>query len=1187
MDFGKLFKRQKSVKDKGKAQRSSANRNSQRSSTVTENSNAVPSRLNQRRPSNNTAAGPSVVSRDVNRWSRSSDDGRDTHRGREYPQSETNLPRAINNNQSAGAYLKRKSSSPALYSDTRNLHAHPLSHGNNFSLPRSPLADDRHYHSEDRLFGPDVANITALVELQNVEPPPYHDCIPPSSNSRSRDDLIHAVNHVQNDTDSSWDDSESSDEPNTAGVQNKVLTPRVDDPVQELPTPVEHKPDDDVVDGIRRFRFRSKKSRKEDRHSGDVSSSAEDNRVHVEFRLPTENRSGPRLKEAPPHLKHHQIQRRHIIETILNSECSYIESLERLDLQYRKALLDARPQIISPDIVDKIFYKIDEILQCHRLFQIALAAIVDDWDSHEEIGNTFVACFSKSMVLECYSKYINNFTTAMELVRRNRRQKPQFESFLQRKQAGGKDRLTLFGLMLKPIQRFPQFIMLVQDLLKNTPSNHVDSLPLQLALTELETLAGNLDRCRAESEEKADMVKLINSSNIRLTSPFTKGGHARRLLKKETLRELAYDENGAIEKDKDTFIVLTSDMLMSCSGPNRRQPGLSTFRDSYKLRWCTSLSDLDIEFHKDSTVSIEIAKINNDIATLKSIGEMIRKLNSSCPGLTLDAVNSSIHSLTVKADECSKSALQSGATSLTVSFPHKDDRRERRTLVMQNIHSRNEWRDSVTNAKLSIDLNNVSSWFTSSSLEPYNLWNPPLFLQSMDCEEQNETLQVQCIHTFVTSNHTTSVWLAFSSSAIAATVNIYDMHEQSLKKTRSMHVVSSVQCMECWSPFSNSLSVWLGMEGGSLHEYGTEFPHPRICQVTIPTMSTVMLLKAVENRLYVGLLDDSIAVYMRPEGSKGLERVQSIRVDGGQLICLSSFNNRLWATAGNDVITIDAKSFKIESARRIRTEKQQTVTHAVFVGSGLWVSFAEDCSLNLYHRDTMKNLQHLDLSTPIRDFLRDYGWHTSMRGSCSITSLWSACHHLMAGTSNGLILVMPLPKLPGSVPKTTGPCRICYHTLKSPICFVRTSNADSYEQAKQAGLDANKLEATDDKNQITSPGLMQTGSPSSNRHLSTNGQVSRKHSDTGSPKLSDRRSRLGSVFSNSEFSQKDDFDHDGLAARRSSLSQQLLTQGLQTAGNTFPLMIACGDGYKYVKSQSSNNATYEQSTVILLWKMVL
>ena len=35
-------------------------------------------------------------------------------------------------------------------------------------------------------------------------------------------------------------------------------------------------------------------------------------------------------------------------------------------------------------------------------------------------------------------------------------------------------RLNFFGLMVKPIQRFPQFIMLLQDLLKETPPGHKD-----------------------------------------------------------------------------------------------------------------------------------------------------------------------------------------------------------------------------------------------------------------------------------------------------------------------------------------------------------------------------------------------------------------------------------------------------------------------------------------------------------------------------------------------------------------------------------------------------------------------------------------------------------------------------------------------------------------------------------------
>ena len=50
--------------------------------------------------------------------------------------------------------------------------------------------------------------------------------------------------------------------------------------------------------------------------------------------------------------------------------------------------------LLSPDVVEKIFYKVEEILECHRLFQIALAAAIDDWDKHEKIGDTFVACVS-------------------------------------------------------------------------------------------------------------------------------------------------------------------------------------------------------------------------------------------------------------------------------------------------------------------------------------------------------------------------------------------------------------------------------------------------------------------------------------------------------------------------------------------------------------------------------------------------------------------------------------------------------------------------------------------------------------------------------------------------------------------------------------------------------------------------
>lgn len=50
---------------------------------------------------------------------------------------------------------------------------------------------------------------------------------------------------------------------------------------------------------------------------------------------------------------------------------------------------------------------------------------------------------------------------------------------LQEKQASSPDRITLYGLMVKPIQRFPQFILLLQvsQLLSLRPSSLRPSVP--------------------------------------------------------------------------------------------------------------------------------------------------------------------------------------------------------------------------------------------------------------------------------------------------------------------------------------------------------------------------------------------------------------------------------------------------------------------------------------------------------------------------------------------------------------------------------------------------------------------------------------------------------------------------------------------------------------------------------------
>lgn len=62
-------------------------------------------------------------------------------------------------------------------------------------------------------------------------------------------------------------------------------------------------------------------------------------------------------------------------------------------------------------------------------------------------------------LMKHYTSYVNNFTLAMNIFQKSIQKKPRFVDFLKQKYKSSKTSLSLQGLMLKPIQRFPQYIL--------------------------------------------------------------------------------------------------------------------------------------------------------------------------------------------------------------------------------------------------------------------------------------------------------------------------------------------------------------------------------------------------------------------------------------------------------------------------------------------------------------------------------------------------------------------------------------------------------------------------------------------------------------------------------------------------------------------------------------------------------
>ncbi|KAM6108892.1 LOW QUALITY PROTEIN: rho guanine nucleotide exchange factor 10-like protein [Pterocles gutturalis] len=348
-----------------------------------------------------------------------------------------------------------------------------------------------------------------------------------------------------------------------------------------------------VVEAAKQPARRSSRVSPERRGGGD---SEEEDTGFLEVTVSDVKHPPPELGPMPEGLSPQQVVRRHILGSIVQSERSYVDSLKRILQDYRNPLLELEPKVLSARKCQVVFFRLKEILQCHSMFQIALASRVAEWDTAEKIGDLFVASFSKSMVLDVYS-VVNNFTTAMSLIKKACLTKPAFLDFLKKRQMASADRVTLYGLMVKPIQRFPQFILLLQDMLKNTPKGHADRLSLQLALTELETLAEKLNEQKRLADQVAEIQQLSKSISDRSSLNKLLSSGQRQLLLCETLTETVYGDRGQLIKSKERKVFLLNDMLVCANINFKGQLEISSLvplGPKYVVKWSTALPQVQV-----------------------------------------------------------------------------------------------------------------------------------------------------------------------------------------------------------------------------------------------------------------------------------------------------------------------------------------------------------------------------------------------------------------------------------------------------------------------------------------------------------------------------------------------------------------------------------------------------------------
>uniref|UniRef100_A0A7N6FGF5 DH domain-containing protein n=1 Tax=Anabas testudineus TaxID=64144 RepID=A0A7N6FGF5_ANATE len=731
----------------------------------------------------------------------------------------------------------------------------------------------------------------------------------------------------------------------------------------------------------------------------------------------------PVLSPAPEGLSQQQMVRRCILGSILESEKNYLDSLKRILEQYEKPLSQIEPRLLSDRKLKMTFYRVREILQCHFLFQIALASRVAEWDSLEMIGDVFVASFSKSMVLDAYSEYVNNFSTAMAVVRKTCASKPGFLEFLKHRQDTSSDRMTLYGLMMKPIQRFPQFILLLQDMLKNTPVGHADRLPLQMALTELETLAEKLNEKKKEADQRCEIRHIAKAMNERYLNKLLSNG-SRYLIRSDDMVETVYNERSEIIKTKERRLFLLNDVLM-CATPNIRGSGNVPLDQRFLLKWSVPLSFVEVlEFgssedmsdnsryptpHSGEKVVInakpnklymgpghlyqDLQNLIHDLSLVNQISNMISSLKGNYqnvnPIVAQDWV-SGLQRLILKKEEEIRAADR---CRIQLQLPGKQDKSGRPTYFSAVFNTlspaiKQSWISNLQMAKLALGTvidhmcmqYDIILFINShrSSLKQLSFF---IFLQVASCTNQMGQIAIVAMHN--SSPKVTECFNVESRILCMAYVPAEQMQENGEQASDDNHLPPAKA--------SETPSVCLGMEDGSY------------------------------------LISD--LVFVITDGLWSYEKPKVLKLGVLPVKTMLAVEEHLWASSGGQVFLISTHTHSLEAHQ----EEGMVVSHMVVAGVGIWIAFSSGSTLRLFHTETLEHLQDINIATPVHNILPG-------NQRVSVSSLL-VCHGLLlVGTNLGVTVALSVPRLQG-IPKVTGRGMVSLHAHNGPVKFLTMAAA--------------------------------------------------------------------------------------------------------------------------------------------------
>jgi len=178
-----------------------------------------------------------------------------------------------------------------------------------------------------------------------------------------------------------------------------------------------------------------------------------------------------------------------------------------------EAPIMVNPKAIVPDLkeitqldVKAIFSQIEVILKYNDEFLKQLESRVSAWEWRQQLGDLFLGMID---FLKIYIQFVNNYNTSMDKIAYLKEKEPEFIPWIEKtKMIPEVKNMDLLSYLIMPIQRTPRYVMLLEDLVKHSPDDHIDNKNLSEALKKMKEVAALINEKKAEVENFKMLVDL-------------------------------------------------------------------------------------------------------------------------------------------------------------------------------------------------------------------------------------------------------------------------------------------------------------------------------------------------------------------------------------------------------------------------------------------------------------------------------------------------------------------------------------------------------------------------------------------------------------------------------------------------------------------------------------------------------